>query len=164
MIYPIIAYGDSILKQVTEDIDQSGNIDVKEVSKNMFETMYNAEGVGLAGPQVGLGLRIFIVDTNQIEEENFKGFKKVFINATMEEEEGQEEGFEEGCLSIPSIRAKVFRQPKIKIHYFDENWAEHEEIYEGLAARVIQHEYDHVEGILFTDHISPLKKRLIEKN
>ena len=161
MIYPIVAYGDPLLNKVAEDIDPKGEIDVKKLSEDMFETMYQANGVGLAGPQIGLSKRIFVVDADPMDEE-LEGFKKVFVNAEILEESGDEWEFEEGCLSIPDVRGNVSRQPKIKIRYYDENWKQHEEEYEGMAARVIQHEYDHIEGVLFTEHLTPLKRRLIK--
>ena len=138
----------------------------------MFETMYIASGVGLAGPQVNLGLRIFVVDgelINQNLEEgeepdpDLVGLKKVFINARILEEEGDSWAMEEGCLSIPGVRAEVTRKPELTIRYYDTDWVEHTETYKGMAARIIQHEYDHIEGILFTDHIAPLKKQMLKK-
>lgn len=161
MIYPIVVYGDPVLKKRAEDIEK-GSIDVKQLSDDMFETMYNASGVGLAGPQIGKGLRIFVLDGEPMDDENLKGFKKVFINPEILEEEGEEWAFEEGCLSIPGIRAEVYRPEKLRIHYYDENWNEYEEEYEGMAARIIQHEYDHIEGVLFTDHLTGLKRRLLK--
>ncbi len=164
MIFPIVAYGDPVLKKRAEDIPNDGSVDVKELSENMYETMYNASGVGLAGPQVGLSQRIFVVDAQGMEDEDseIKGLKQVFINPQMIEEIGEEWGFEEGCLSIPDIRGEVERKPKIKIKYYDTDWNEHIEEYDGMAARVIQHEYDHLEGILFTDKISAFRKRLLK--
>lgn len=161
MIYPIVVYGDPVLKKRAEDIEK-GSIDVKQLSDDMFETMYNASGVGLAGPQIGKGFRIFVLDGEPMDDENLKGFKKVFINPEILEEEGEEWAFEEGCLSIPGIRAEVYRPEKLRIHYYDENWNEFEEEYEGMAARIIQHEYDHIEGVLFTDHLTGLKRRLLK--
>lgn len=162
MILPIVAYGDPILKREADEIDKDYP-GLAEFIENMWETMYNAEGVGLAAPQVGKSIRLFTVDCSPFEEDepSLKNFKKLFINPIILEEEGKEWTFNEGCLSIPSIREDVSRKPKITIEYYDENWELKEEIYEGLAARVIQHEYDHIEGILFTDKINPLKKRLI---
>ncbi|WP_103070682.1 peptide deformylase [Aquimarina sediminis] len=170
MILPIVAYGDPVLKkkgkEITKDYPQ-----FSELIANMFETMYNAHGVGLAAPQIGLPLRLFIVDAEPFSEDEelseeeankLKGFKKVFVNATILEETGEEWAFSEGCLSIPDVREDVFRHETIKINYFDENFVEHTETYDGLAARVIQHEYDHIEGVLFTDKLSSLKKRLIK--
>ena len=170
MILPIIAYGDPVLKKVGVDI----NKDYPEFDgllENMFDTMYNASGVGLAAPQIGLSIRLFLVDTTPfsddeeltVEEQTvLKGFKRVFINAKILHEEGDEWTFNEGCLSIPDVREDVFRQPKITIEYLDENFQKLTESFDGLIARVIQHEYDHIEGILFTDKLSSLKKRLIK--
>ncbi len=164
MILPIYAYGQPVLKKVGRAItsDYDG---LDDLIQNMWETMYNASGVGLAAPQIGLRIRLFIVDTVQVmeegEEEN--GIKKVFINAEMLEESGEEWAYEEGCLSIPNIRGDVNRQKHIKIKYMDENFVEHVEDYDGINARVIQHEYDHIEGKLFTDQLKPLKKRMIKR-
>ncbi len=170
MIYPIVAYGDSVLRKKCKDIPEDyPRLD--EIIDNMWETMYNAYGVGLAAPQVGLPLRMFMIDPSpfaedeELEEsdkEQLKNLKKVFINPKIVEEEGDEWAFNEGCLSIPEIREDVFRKPVITIEYQDENFENHRETYSGLAARVIQHEYDHIEGILFTDKLSSLKKRLIK--
>ncbi len=162
MIYPIYSYGFPLLKKRAEAIEKEGETDVKKLSQDMFETMYAAAGVGLAGPQIGLSKRIFVVDASPMDEESLKDFKKVFINPQKIEETGDEWPFEEGCLSIPNIREDVYRPERIKLRYFDEDWNEHEEVFEGMAARVIQHEYDHLEGILFTDHLSPFKKRLLK--
>lgn len=170
MIYPIVAYGDPVLRKVAVDIDKS--FDVKKLSEEMFETMYNAKGVGLAAPQIGLNIRMFVVDGRPFNEgedmeerdkdPSLIDFKKVFINAEILEEDGDDWGFEEGCLSIPDIREDVYRPEFVTIRYFDENWEEHTEEYEGLAARIIQHEYDHIDGILFTDHLNPIKKRMLK--
>ncbi|MFT5617353.1 MAG: peptide deformylase [Arenicella sp.] len=164
MIFPIVAYGDPVLKKRAQDIPNDGSVDIKKLSENMYETMYNASGVGLAGPQVGLSQRIFVVDAQGMEDEDseIKGLKKVFINPEIIEEIGEEWGFEEGCLSIPDIRGEVERKPQIKIKYYDTDWNEHIEEYDGMTARVIQHEYDHLEGILFTDKISAFRKRLLK--
>jgi peptide deformylase len=161
MIYPIVAYGDPVLRKVAEPIEK-GTIDVKQLSANMFETMYDASGVGLAAPQIGMGIRMFVVDGAPMEEESLKDFKKVFINPEILQEEGKEWAYEEGCLSIPGIRADVYREEKLTIRYFDTDWNEHTEVYDGMAARIIQHEYDHIEGILFTDYLSSVKKRLLK--
>src|SRR5690554_2565093 len=163
MILPIVAYGDPILKKEAEEIDQNYP-KLKELIDNMFETMYNAEGVGLAAPQIGQSIRLFIIDASPFEKEEpeLKGFKKVFINPIVIEEKGKPWFFNEGCLSIPGIREDVSRLPKVTIEYYDENFNLLEETYEGMAARVIQHEYDHIDGILFTDLINPLKRRLIK--
>ena len=161
MIFPIVLYGDPVLKKKANDIVH-GDETVTEFIENMFETMYAAQGVGLAAPQVGASIRLFIVDTTPMEEEEETGLKKAFINPVMIEELGEEWAFEEGCLSIPGIRADVNRKPTIRIRYFDEEWKEHEETFEGIKARVIQHEYDHIEGKLFTDYLTPFKKRLLK--
>lgn len=163
MILPIIAYGDSVLRKECEEIENDYP-DLKLVLENMFETMYNAQGVGLAAPQVGLPIRIFIVDASPFDEDEpgLKNFKRVFINPIIIEEEGKEWKFEEGCLSIPGIREDVTRKPNITIEYYNEKFELVEEDLDGLAARIVQHEYDHIEGILFTDKINPLKKRLIK--
>lgn len=161
MIYPIVAYGDTVLKQKAAAIDFS-TTDVPTLAANMFETMYNAHGVGLAGPQVGLSKRIFVVDAEPMDEEKLKGFKKVFVNAELLEESGELWPYEEGCLSIPGVRAEVMRRSTITIKYQDEHGAWHTDTFDGMAARVIQHEYDHIEGKLFTDYLSPLRKRLLK--
>lgn len=159
MKLPIVAYGDPVLKKVCVDIDQNYP-DLSQLISNMFETMYNASGVGLAAPQIGLPIRLFIVDTKADEEEEV--FKKVFINAKILEETGEPWAFNEGCLSIPEVREDVMRKPNILIRYYDENWVLHEEKVDGFAARVIQHEYDHIEGKLFTDKLSLLRKQLLK--
>ena len=128
----------------------------------MFETMYHANGVGLAAPQIGKSLRLFVIDTDPIDDGDEPKVKRAFINPQMVEEVGEEWAFEEGCLSIPNIREDVERKEKIKIQYLDENWVAHTEEYDGFTARVIQHEYDHIEGILFTDHVSAFKKRILK--
>ena len=154
----IVAYGDPVLKKVCEAIDENYP-DLNELIENMWETMYNASGVGLAAPQIGLPIRLFVVDTGENDEE--PRYKKVFSNAKILEEKGEPWGFTEGCLSIPEIREEVFRKPNILINYYDENWVEHGEEVSGFAARVIQHEYDHIEGKLFTEKINMLRKQLI---
>lgn len=170
MVLPIVAYGDPVLRKKAKEITKDYP-NLKELVENMKETMYQAYGVGLAAPQVGLPIRIFMIDTSPFadddeleedEKEQLKGLKKVFINAKILEEEGDEWAFNEGCLSIPDVREDVFRKPEITIEYYDEDFEKHTEKYSGLAARVIQHEYDHIEGVLFTDKLSSLKKRLIK--
>lgn len=163
MKLPIVAYGDPVLKRKAEEIDE----DYPELDKliaDMFETMYAARGVGLAAPQVGLSIRLFVVDARPFaeDEEGLEDFKKVFINPIILEERGESWAFNEGCLSIPEIREDISRQETIRINYLDENWEEHEEEYSGLAARVIQHEYDHIEGKLFTDKLSPLRRAMLK--
>lgn len=167
MILPIIAYGDPVLRKVSKDIDQDYP-NLKQLIDDMFETMYHARGVGLAAPQIGLDIRLFIVDASPFDDDDedvpsYKNFKKIFINAYITDESGKEWPFSEGCLSIPEIREDVNRLSDIKIKYLDENFVEHEESYNGILARIIQHEYDHIEGKLFVDKISPIKKRLIAK-
>jgi len=171
MILPIIAYGDPVLRKVGIDIDKDYP-DLDILIENMKETMVNASGVGLAAPQIGKAIRLFIINAtpfsedDELEEEErtfLATFDKVFINAKILKEEGDEWAFNEGCLSIPDINEDVFRQEKITVEYLDENFEKHTEVFDGLAARVFQHEYDHIEGILFTDKISSLKKRLIKK-
>ncbi len=160
MIYPIVAYGDPVLRMKCESIKV--NSDISELVSDMFDTMYNANGVGLAAPQIGKSLRLFVIDGEPMGEEELIGFKRVFVNPRIVEEEGSPWAFEEGCLSIPDIREDVEREPSVRLRFFDEHWEEHEEEFTGLQARIIQHEYDHIEGILFTDHLGPLKKRLLK--
>ncbi|MDG2433968.1 peptide deformylase [Flavobacterium sp.] len=171
MILPIIGYGDPVLRKVAENVTAEFP-DLKETIVNMYETMYNANGVGLAAPQVGKALRIFVIDTtpfsddedlDSTEQKQLNGFKRTFINAKMIKEEGELWAFNEGCLSIPDVREDVYRNPTITIEYCEEDFVMKTEVFDGLIARVIQHEYDHIEGILFTDKISSLKKRLIQK-
>ncbi|MFY0626086.1 MAG: peptide deformylase [Reichenbachiella sp.] len=162
MIYPIVVFGDPVLKKPADDIEE-GDFDIKEFVNDMFETMYEANGIGLAAPQIGKSFRMFIVDGSPLEEEEDMGdFKKVFINPEIIWEEGKEWAFEEGCLSIPGIREDVMRPPKLRINYLDENFEEHEHEFDGMKARIIQHEYDHIEGILFTDHLTPFKRRILK--
>lgn len=160
MIYPIVLYGDPVLKKRASDIAEGE--DVKELVADMFETMYAASGVGLAAPQIGKSIRLFVVDDSPMMESGEEGVKQAFINPEIIEEDGDDWAFEEGCLSIPGIRADVTRPEIIKIRYFDEDWNEHVTTLDDIHARVIQHEYDHIEGILFTDHISSFKKRLFK--
>jgi peptide deformylase len=162
MIYPIVAYGDPVLKTLAKDIDPNDTqLDLKKLVADMYETMYHANGVGLAAPQIGLAIRLFVVDSFKMNDDD-KGIKKVFVNPKIISETGDKWAFEEGCLSIPNVRENVSRCANILIHYFDEDWNEYEETFNGMDARVIQHEYDHIEGILFTDHISIFKKRLLK--
>jgi len=172
MILPIVAYGDPVLKKIAAEIDQSYP-DLHQLVQNMFETMYKAKGVGLAAPQIGISIRLFIVDGSPFAEEEegerdpkaegILNFKKTFINPIIASETGDEWAFNEGCLSIPKIREDVYRQETIQLSYYDENWEFHEDTFSGYAARIIQHEYDHIEGVLFTDHLSVLKRKLLQK-
>lgn len=170
MILPIIAYGDPVLRKKGKEVPEDYP-NLKELIDNMWDTMYNAYGVGLAAPQVGVPIRMFIIDPEpfaddetleESEAKELSNLRKLFINPRILSEEGEEWAFNEGCLSIPDVREDVFRKPKITIEYQDEEFNTHSETYDGLAARVIQHEYDHIEGILFTDKLSSLKKRLIK--
>ena len=171
MILPIIAYGDPVLRKVGKEITKDYP-KLNELLANMKETMKNAQGVGLAAPQVGKDIRLFLIDaspfaeSDELEEEEklyLKDFNRTFINAQIIEEEGEEWGFNEGCLSIPNINEDVFRNETIHIEYLDENFEKKTDTLSGLAARIFQHEYDHIEGILFTDKLSSLKKRLLKK-
>lgn len=174
MVLPIVVYGDPVLRKVCADIDKNYE-GLEQLIKDMFETMYNANGVGLAAPQVGKAIRLFVIDTvpftesDDDEDDEFTpeqkkqlaAFKKVFINARILSEEGEEWKFSEGCLSIPKIREDVLRKPNIEIEYYDEKFVKHKEKYDGVIARVIQHEYDHIEGILFTDKVGAFKRKMI---
>ena len=169
MVLPIIGYGSIVLKTKAKEIP----VNYPELNKlisDMYETMYDASGVGLAAPQIGKSIRLFVIDTSPFDtddfEENFgfevKSVKKTFINPVVISESGENASFEEGCLSIPNIREQINRKSEITIRYQDENFIDHEETFSGILARVIQHEYDHLEGTLFTDKISPFKKKLIK--
>lgn len=174
MIYPIVVYGDPVLRKKCVDIDKDYE-NLAQLIKDMYETMYDANGVGLAAPQIGKAIRLFVIDATpfaevdedeepeftEAEMKQMDGFKKTFINAQILEEVGEEWKFNEGCLSIPKIREDVLRKPTVTIEYYDENFKKHKETYDGVIARVIQHEYDHIEGVLFTDKISPFKRKLI---
>jgi len=165
MILPIVAYGDPILKKKAKDIDEKYP-GLEKLIADMFETMYHAHGVGLAAPQVSHSIRLFVIDATPFSEgedgdPSCKDFKRVFINPIIFEESGDEWDFEEGCLSIPNIREEVKRKPSLKIEYYDENWELYEEELEGFPARIVQHEYDHIEGILFLDHISSVRRTLL---
>lgn len=172
MILPIIAYGSPVLRKKTQEIEKDYP-KLKTLLENMWETLYASNGVGLAAPQIAIAVRLFIVDSKQMfeqmseeekeEYEGDEGVKTVFINAEIIERDGEPWAFEEGCLSIPTIREDVNRPESVTIHYFDENFNEHTDTFTGLSARVIQHEYDHIEGKLFIDYLKPLKKRLIKK-
>ena len=170
MILPVVAYGDPVLKKRASSISKDYP-KINSLISDMYDTMYGANGVGLAAPQIGLSIRLFLVDTEPFsEDESFsinersklKNFKKTFINPVMIDESGENASFEEGCLSIPNIREHINRKSDITIKYQDENFTHHQETFSGILARVIQHEYDHLEGTLFTDKISPFKKKLIK--
>lgn len=170
MILPIVAYGDPVLRKKCTDID-ADYPGLEELISDMWDTMYNASGVGLAAPQIGKPIRLFLVDTGPFSEdeelsdqerEELRDFKEVFINARIEEENGEKWSFNEGCLSIPDIREDVSREPTITISYLDADFRAHTRTFDGLLARVIQHEYDHIEGVLFTDRLSSLKRRLLK--
>ena len=169
MKLPIIAYGDPVLRKKATEIDEDYP-NLKGLIADMFETMYAARGVGIAAPQVGLPIRLFVVDASPFAEDDedsagdptVKDFKKVFINPIIIEEKGEKWAFNEGCLSIPDITEEVMRQPEIVINYLDEDFQEHELTLTGLAARVVQHEYDHIEGKLFVDKLGPLKKAMLK--
>jgi peptide deformylase len=163
MILPIYVYGSSILRKVAKDIDKEYE-GLGQLISDMFDTMYKTEGVGLAAPQIGRSIRIFVIDASPFAEDepSLEGFKKVFINAKIVEKSGEEWIFNEGCLSIPGVREDVKRVENIKIQYYDENFEYHEEVFSGLASRVIQHEYDHLEGMVFTDKVSAIRKKLLK--
>jgi peptide deformylase len=161
MILPVYAYGFAVLKQKAVEIGPEYPA-LQELIANMFETMYASNGIGLAAPQIGLGIRLFIADGSEIEDIKPEGFKQVFINPQIIEEFDYKWDYEEGCLSIPHVRADVNRHSKLVIRYFDEHFKEHTQEFDGMAARIIQHEYDHIEGILFTDRINPLKRTMLK--
>ena len=161
--YPIYTYGQPVLRKVAEDIAPDYP-DLKELIANMFETMDNAEGVGLAAPQIGLPIRVVVINLDVLSDDlpEYKGFRKAFINAHILEVSGEEESMEEGCLSLPGIHETVKRGNKIHVQYLDENLEAHDEVVEGYLARVMQHEFDHLEGKMFIDHLSPLRKQMIK--
>lgn len=163
MIYPIYIYGSTILRNVSKDINPSYK-DFDKLVQDMFDTMYDSAGVGLAAPQIGKSIRMFVIDGSPFEEDepSLKDFKKVFVNAHIYERSGEEWAFNEGCLSLPGIREDVVRFDTIKIRYMDENFIEHDETFSGIAARIIQHEYDHIDGLLFIDHLKPIRKTLLK--
>lgn len=166
MVYPIVVYGDPVLRQRAKEIKPG--TDISELVTDLFETMHAANGIGLAAPQVGRSVRVFVVDGTTLSKEaeeaepGMENFKMAFVNPVMIEELGNPWEFEEGCLSIPNIREKISRKGTVRIRYYDENWNLMEEEYDGMKARIIQHEYDHLEGKLFIDYLSPLKKRLLK--
>ncbi|NOR86984.1 MAG: peptide deformylase [Bacteroidales bacterium] len=164
MILPIVAYGHSTLKKMSADIDKDYP-DLDQLLENMFETMYASNGVGLAAPQVNKNIRLFIIDAEPFKEDypEAEGMKKVMINVHILEEEGEEWSFEEGCLSVPDIHEAVMRKPRILVKYYDENWKKHEEWIEGITARIIQHEYDHIDGKIFIERLSGMRKMLLKR-
>ena len=163
MILPVYLYGQPVLRKVAQDItpDYPG---LEKLIKDMYETMYHADGVGLAAPQIGLSIRLFVIDLDVISDRypEYKDRQLTMINAHILERDGEEVTMEEGCLSLPNIHENVTRKDRIKIKYCDENFVEHEEVFEGFAARVVQHEYDHIDGTMFIDHISLIRKQLIK--
>ncbi|MHC1702386.1 MAG: peptide deformylase [Tenuifilaceae bacterium] len=162
MIRPVYIYGTPILRKIAEDITPDYP-DLKKLIDDMFETMHHSDGIGLAAPQIGLSIRVFVVDASPLEEDDpaMKDFQKVFINAKIVERFGEKKIYKEGCLSIPKLHEEVEREEKIRIQYFDENFQPKDEVFDGLPSRIIQHEYDHLEGVLFTDKVSPLRRRLL---
>jgi peptide deformylase len=163
MTYPIVVYGHPILRKVAADIEKDFP-GLQQLISDLFETMYNSEGLGLAAPQIGKSIRIFVIDGAPVAEDEpaLADFKQVFINPHITEKKGEFKPMTEGCLSIPNLREEVNRESHIRIEYFDANWEFHDEVYDGYKARIIQHEYDHLDGILFTDKVNPLKKRLLK--
>ena len=161
MIYPVTVFGDPILRKKAEPITADFK-DLDGFIQNMFETMYNSDGIGLAAPQIGQSIRVFVLDTTTDDEEGSMGIKKAFINPVILEKFGDAWSMNEGCLSVPEIKEDVFRPEAVRIKYQDENFVEHKEVFHALTARVIQHEYDHLEGIMFVDYLNPLKKRILK--
>ena len=164
MIYPVVVYGHPVLRKVAEDIDRDyPGLDT--LVSDMFETMYYSEGVGLAAPQIGKSVRIFIIDGTPLADDDpeMDGFRKVFINARIIEKSGEIKPMTEGCLSIPNLREEVNRESVLRMTWYDENWNFNDEVYTGYKARVIQHEYDHLDGVMFTDKVSPLRRRLLHR-
>lgn len=166
MILPIVAYSSSVLREKAKNINKDFS-NLSNLINDMFETMYDAHGVGLAAPQINKSIRLFIIDTSPFSDDDDdeihdEPIKKIFINPIITAETGEDWLFNEGCLSIPDIREDIARKSDIEIEYFDENFKKHKEKFNGITARVIQHEYDHLEGILFVDKLSPLRKRMIK--
>ena len=164
MVYPIVAYGHPNLRKVSAEIDGQYP-ELSRLIEDMFETMYASEGVGLAAPQINRNIRLFVIDTEPFvnDDKGQERLKKVFINPQIIEEEGEEWAFNEGCLSLPEIREEVERKPRVRIRYYDQDFNSHDEVYEGIMARIIQHEYDHLDGVLFVDRISNLRKMLLKR-
>lgn len=162
MIKPIYAYGSAVLRQETKEIEEM-TPELRKLIDDMYETMAASNGIGLAAPQIGESLRLFLVDASSIEDVKPEGFKQTFINPIIEEEWDAPWEFEEGCLSIPTIRENVKRHEKLRISYYDEDFNQKSEEFDGMVARIIQHEYDHIEGVLFTDKVHPLKKQFLKR-
>jgi len=162
MIYPVVVYGHPVLRKVSTEIEKD-HPELESFIDDMFETMYASDGIGLAAPQVGKSIRLFVIDASPLEEDEpeLKDFKKVFINPKIFDKTGEHSAFNEGCLSIPNIREEVVREPRIRIQYYDQDFNFYDEEYDGTISRIIQHEYDHLEGILFTDLVAPIRKRLL---
>jgi len=163
MTYPIVVYGHPVLRKVAVEINKDYT-ELNQLIEDLFETMYHSEGLGLAAPQIGKSIRIFVIDGKPAAEDepSLAEFKRTFINAKISERCGELQPMNEGCLSIPNLREEVMRESHIRISYFDENWQFHDEVFDGYKARIIQHEYDHLDGILFTDKVSPLRRRLLK--
>lgn len=163
MIYPIVVYGNPSLRRPSKDIDKD-YADLPKLIEDMFETMYASDGIGLAAPQIGKNIRVFIIDASAMAEDDpsLKDFKRIFINAEITDRSGEPWSFSEGCLSLPDIREDVKRPETVVMKYLDENFEEKEETFDGIKARIIQHEYDHLDGKLFIDYVAPLRKRLIK--
>jgi len=163
MILPVVVYGHPVLRKIAEDITPEYE-GLSQLIDDMYQTMYRAEGIGLAAPQIGLPIRLFVIDATPLEDDypELKGFNKTFINAHIIERDGELVAESEGCLSLPTIREDVQRPSRVRIQYVDRYFVEHDEVYHGFAARVIQHEYDHIDGKLFIDYLSPLKKRFLK--
>lgn len=163
MVYPIVIYGHAVLRKVASEIDKDYE-GLGQLIEDMFETLHYSDGIGLAAPQIGKSIRIFIIDGSPVgdDEPDLANFRKAFINAHITERSGDVVPMNEGCLSIPNLREEVMRESRVRINYYDENWEYHDEVYEGYTARIIEHEYDHLDGILFTDRLNPLRKRLLK--
>jgi peptide deformylase len=163
MIYPIVVYGHPVLRRVAEEIDRDYP-GLQQLIEDLYETMYYSDGLGLAAPQIGKSIRLFVIDAKPLAEDDpeLADFKQTFINAHITERSADLIPMSEGCLSIPNLREEVDRESRIRINFYDENWEYHDDIFEGVKARIIQHEYDHLDGIMFVDKLSPLRKRLIK--
>lgn len=163
MVLPIVGYGSPVLRQQAEEIEE-GYPDIDKLVEDMFDTMHQADGIGLAAPQIGKAISLFVVDLSALEEEDasLANYKKVYINPRIVEEKGDPVGYSEGCLSVPDVHEDVMRPPVVVIEYYNQNWELVEEELDGIRARVVQHEYDHLEGVIFTDRVSAIKKRLLK--